>query len=467
MPIDQTTINTTCSVGLYARGPNKDSFLFRSKIRPQGPALQLFFKRLNYLRRLKLKEKRRTGKRSSPRAHERGFSMLENERHFRSLGCLTFLVSVWCALSLWAGARNLFALEAKLSIENVRLDRDVLSPGGTVNLSFYLPGDAKVTVLIHGPNYEVVRRLMDGQPRPAGVNGVTWDGRDDSGRMVPDEAYLVAIVAEGPGGERAVYDPTTFSGGEAVEVPIQKVEESSGQYKILYSLPAPSRISIRAGIQKGPLLRTILDQAPQTAGEHAEVWDGMDETGRILVMKEPKRTVQVSGFLLPKGSIIVQGSGTDYSSYHQSLKAISAPSEKSSFLSYQNVRQNALKRADQGISQQFLVRQALNVAPRFRVHLSGDPSFGLAQTPRASVSGQAGLIVEVAPESLYAFNELRYEIVVFIDNERFDEEEQAYPSYNYVLDTRRLSNGEHWVTINLVSMTGQIGSYSFRLDVRN
>jgi hypothetical protein len=75
--------------------------------------------------------------------------------------------------------------------------------------------------------------------------------------------------------------------------------------------------------------------------------------------------------------------------------------------------------------------------------------------------------VEVLPESQAAFIESRYEMVVYIDNERFDEEEQAYPSYTYLLDTRRMTNGVHRVTINLASIDGQVGAYSFTITVRN
>jgi len=39
----------TCSVGFYARRQNRNSFLFRSKIRPQGPTLRLFFKIHDFL----------------------------------------------------------------------------------------------------------------------------------------------------------------------------------------------------------------------------------------------------------------------------------------------------------------------------------------------------------------------------------------------------------------------------------
>lgn len=381
------------------------------------------------------------------------------------------LMVLYLAGICWSvGPMKAFASEPRLLIENVQLDRTVLRPGEAVSLSFYLSREAKVSVLVHGPNYEVVRRLWDGERRPRGVNTVQWDGGDDAGRMVAEEAYLISIAAEAPNGETTLFDPTVFSGGEAVEAMIRKVEGTGGQYRIFYSLPAPSRVSIRAGIQQGPLLRTIVDQVVRGAGDHVESWDGLDETGRISVMSHPRRMIQVSGFLLPKGSILVQGTGSGQGASFQPAKVVTAISEKGAekggILSFQRVRQNLMKRAEQGVAQQALIPQALNVSPKFHVRLRDDAT-KLAQVEATPVSGEVGFTVEVSPESLPTFNELRYEIVVFVDNERFDEEEQAYPSHTYVLDTRRLSNGEHWVTINLVSMTGQMGSYSFRINVAN
>jgi hypothetical protein len=282
---------------------------------------------------------------------------------------------------------------------------------------------------------------------------------------VPDEAYLVSILAEAPDGERAVYDPTSFSGGEAFNVPIQKIEESSGAYRISYSVPYPSRISIQAGIRGGPLLKTVLDWKAMPPGDHVQIWDGMDETGKIRAIRETGRIVYIKGFRLPEGTIIVRGGNGDYRSYYRSLKPV--PPDRIGPLSFQGVKDNALKRVDKGISQQYFVRQSLSAAPVFAVYLGEDRSAGLAERGLVTVSGQVSFTIEVSPESLPAFNESRYEIVVFVDQRKFDEEEQAFSSHTYLLDTRQLGNGEHPVTINLASLSGQVGSYSFRLNVRN
>lgn len=360
---------------------------------------------------------------------------------------------------------ELYAAQGALAIQNVRIDRTTISPGEGANISFSLTGDARVTLLVYDPDYGVVRTLMKGLSRNPGTITAIWDGRDDGGVMVPDEAYVIGIIAEGNDGQTAAYDPTADSGGEVLDIITNKVEEPNGTYGIYYSVAAPSRVSIRAGVHEGPLLKTILDWKPFSPGNYVQTWDGMDETGRIQVMKQPGAVIDVRGFLLPQGTVIVSGSSGDYSLYHRSLKTQIA--DKANMISQKSVRDNALKRKGKGISPQYLVQRMLNAAPRFTVYLGGDKSSPLSERRAPVVSGQVSLLVEVASESSYSFNESRYEIVVFVDNKRFDEEEQAYSPYTYVIDTTKLANGEHWITINLASITGQVGSYSFRLNVNN
>jgi len=405
---------------------------------------------------------------------------LTDER--RTVSKILFALAVLMTLTVilfWLYEGQVWASGSGLSIVNVSINRSTLNPGEEVMIFYRLTEDAKVSIYIYDPDYAVVRKLLDGIKRPAGTNTMVWDGRDDSGEMAPDEAYVFSIAAEGNKGEKALYDPMAHSGGEILDKGIDKVERSAGDYVMHYSVGAPSRISIRAGVHKGPMLKTILDWKPLPPGEYTETWDGMDETGQIRVMEEPGSILYLRGFLLPENTIIVQGNGRNYHVYQSRHRAESAEDRK--IISHETVKRAALQRTRKGLHPEFLVRRALNVAPKFTVYPSGNRlmgqrgkadanisgTVGLADNPGMIVSGKVGLTIEVEPESVQSFNELRYEIVVFVDNQRFDEEEQAYTPYTYVLDTTKLTDGEHWVTINQASLTGQVGTYSFLINVNN
>ncbi len=353
-------------------------------------------------------------------------------------------------------------MAADLAIGDVQVDKNTLKPGERIKLSFSLNKSAKTTVQVYTPDYNVVQRLIADQPMPAGINTVFWDGMDTSGQMVPNEAYLFGIQAVDADGTQVIYDPTATSGGAVSDVYIHDIRKPENDVTITYTLSQPSRISLRAGIHKGPLLKTLLNWQPMPAGAHVYSWDGLDETGRIRVMDQPGGHVYIEGFALANNAVIVQESSDNYLDYQKTL-----PPPENELLNYQSTRRSIMQRIDEGISSQSLVRRALNVSPVFTVYLADDTSTGLAEKPLTTVSGEIKLLVVVAPESLYLFNETRHEIILFVDNQRFDEEEHAYTPYTYTLDTRRLSNGERFITVNQASLTGQVGSYSFYINVNN
>ena len=69
----------------------------------------------------------------------------------------------------------------------------------TTLLSFDLPAAAPVRLQVLDGAGRVVRRLLD-EARPAGLQRVVWDGRDDDGRPAASGTYFAHLVA---GSERA------------------------------------------------------------------------------------------------------------------------------------------------------------------------------------------------------------------------------------------------------------------------
>jgi hypothetical protein len=76
------------------------------------------------------------------------------------------------------------------------------SGGGAGQLSFTLTADMKVDAVVTGIGGTVVRHLLRAEPFAAGAHGVTWDGRDDRGRVVPSGAYRIDLVAINEFGEQ-------------------------------------------------------------------------------------------------------------------------------------------------------------------------------------------------------------------------------------------------------------------------
>ncbi len=73
-----------------------------------------------------------------------------------------------------------------------------------VTLTVVLAEAAELTVRVVDFDGKSVRMLVDHRPRDPGTYPVAWDGRNDSGRSMPDGPYRMRATAKGPSGTVAV-----------------------------------------------------------------------------------------------------------------------------------------------------------------------------------------------------------------------------------------------------------------------
>lgn len=106
------------------------------------------------------------------------------------------------ALGLLAFAVAAFTYTEVLKLEdrpltNVRVDRR-LSPEceclqATAQLRFRLPEAERLDVTVEDESGEAVRTLAADRRFPEGTVRLSWDGRDDSGLIVPDGTYRIRV----------------------------------------------------------------------------------------------------------------------------------------------------------------------------------------------------------------------------------------------------------------------------------
>src|ERR1043165_994884 len=135
----------------------------------------------------------------------------------------------------------------------------------TVWCSLFL---SNTVIHVSDPDGGLVRTFREAFP---GQHEFVWDGKDWSGKPVPDEAYTFVVE----GGVQARFDPFANSGGSVGDVKV--VDFSKGEGTVSYSLPTASRVLVRLGVKNGPMHRTLVDWKPRPAGAVTEHWDGMDE----------------------------------------------------------------------------------------------------------------------------------------------------------------------------------------------
>ena len=331
-----------------------------------------------------------------------------------------------------------------LSVYDVTASATSFNPsnGDKLEVRYSLSRDANVTVNAYDADRQLVRTLAADAPRKAGQNKEVWDGKDLDGAVVPNEAYFFCVEAVDSSGQKVVYDPVTFSGGESADIAQGDINRESGT--LSYKLSQPSRVLIRAGIPGSALLKTVVDWQPRVAGEITEYWNGRDEDNLIDVWSAPNHLLILTYMTLPETSVITVGNSKyDYRAYKAGMKS------------------------PRPVKAERPMTNDRKVSPHFSKSRVADRAFKLGLTfPELAAPG-AGDVPEVKDKLLVrvaAPDEDRditsgqqFEIILFIDNVFYAEEERGYLPFNFPVELTNLPPGEHIITANVVTFGDQIG----------
>lgn len=185
--------------------------------------------------------------------------------------------------------------------------------GQSAALSFELSEVATVTARVLDRDGVAVRTLASSRAFPAGPQRLSWDGRDDAGAVVPNEAWSFRLDVVG-GGKTETYFPADRA---FAMTQIKDVTYDRAGGVLRYTLPSASRVHLQAGVAtadpvtkavNGPVLRTVVNREPRSAGAIIEQWNGLDESGTIHVPDLPNFVVAVAVTPLPENSVITVGS---------------------------------------------------------------------------------------------------------------------------------------------------------------
>lgn len=165
------------------------------------------------------------------------------------------------------------------------------------------PDSKRIEATVHTRDGEKVRVLV-AEDKTDGHAELVWDGRDERGNIVPDEAYGLLITA---------YDA---SGTSIAELDLRESDEAplsfasgrmNADLRIEATLEQAARVQVRIGIEGGPLLRTLDDWRPRVAGRFTVPWDGFDQSGAAYVADDTNLKTLVSTRELPKGAFLTFG----------------------------------------------------------------------------------------------------------------------------------------------------------------
>ncbi|HTF84623.1 MAG TPA: hypothetical protein VL987_08575 [Cellvibrio sp.] len=283
---------------------------------------------------------------------------------------------------------------------------------------------------------------------------VVWDGKDQKGEVVPDEAYFPMVRILPKRGKVLEYSAKSDLAGEEVYKFDKKINPGS----IEYDLPETSRVLIRSGIFNGPMLRTIVDWEPRTKGFHVERWNGRDSDSLKNIESMPDISYLVIGYRLPESAILTYGNAS---------------------LSYKDYRQAngwpiKTARADEKV----LERNGRPVRPEYYLPIGQLKSAAISVDLTNVSSGKSETefkqfdeivtSVSIAKEDEFYLDQSRYEISFFVDNVFIAEEEQGFVPFKWRWSPGRygIQLGEHTLTVNVSSYNGQVTVKNMRFVLK-
>jgi flagellar hook assembly protein FlgD len=302
-------------------------------------------------------------------------------------------------------------------IRQVSVTRASVNPssGEMLTLHVFLRGATRLSVQVIDRDGFVIR-AFPATNGVAGDNAVVWDGRDDAGEVVPDEAYSFHVVV---GVDE--YFPAARDAGMLVVEPLAYSRTTA---TLTYALKAPSRIHVQAGTVRGtegPVLKTIVDREPRGAGTVAEHWNGFDESGSLYVPDLPGFAVAIAATPLPENSVITFGN------------------RRRAFLEY------AARRRGQSLFRH---------RPRGAHHAGLDVFNDVAPALTLLPQGVRRLQLRVTGPTADAFAHQPGKIFVFVDSKLVTTREAAIANQSFEIPLR--DDHEHVVAVNWRSDYGPV-----------
>lgn len=336
-------------------------------------------------------------------------------------------------------------------IELTSLSATEFQPGAgqKTKIVYSLGAAGTVTLALYSGDGDLVRSLQSKSLR-SGTHSFEWDGRDDKGRIVPNEAYHPVLTCACGESAPAVADSRGKSGG----VVIEKIRpQLDGDGTISFDLPQPARALVRVGIKGGAMMRAIDTWSPRAAGRARVTWDGFDESRVVNLLGQAGLAVLVTAFTLPDHTIIASGNEEITYAQYRAARGWTVP--------VVDATPGKLERDGKRLSRQASLPRSLLNDPRVAIRIV-EP---VAQVAGGAykISGPVTFRVDMPAEDKWLVQQSLYEVGFFLDHQFVSEEETGYTPISWKWDPAGIAPGEHTMTVNISGFWGQVGVASVRL----
>jgi hypothetical protein len=360
----------------------------------------------------------------------------------------SFICFVWC-VCLAPGLA--LAQSPAVSLSRMNVSEISSARGDKVVYTVRTTQAGALTLEVLTGDSDVVRRLELPQTA-AGEHEVVWDGKDQQGKPVPDEAYCARAVLQSSAG-KIVDDPCNRTGGEVING-LQPLMGTTGD--ITYTLEHPARVLIRVGVKNGAMMRSLSVWRPRPAGRNLHRWSGFDDNGQIDLRNE-RTALLVTAFRLPDFTVMTTGQASmDYRAWRIAQGWPEKPDGPADSAA------QPLERKGQRIARQHYMARYKDSEPRISVVLSTRDGKTLADGAR--LPEDLRVAVDLHPDDRWLMQEQLYEVAFFVNGDFVSEEENGYVPIGWIWNTATLKPGRHLLTVNLTGFTGRVGTKTIVLQ---
>ena len=362
--------------------------------------------------------------------------------------------------TIFAGGLLLFAAVVRLSglprpaIESVTLSRPFFNPsfGQRLEVRISVIRNGLATVWVLDRDAFPIRRLASGKALRLGGVTLEWDGRDDLGRLVPDEAYSFRV--ELTAGDRT---ESYFPAGLPVEeFSVREISHDPVHAVLRYRLPAPSRVHLQVGCSRedpatgvvGPVLKTVVNRQPRASGPVVEHWNGLDESGAISVPNLPHFVISLAATPLPENSVITVGNRSV-----SFLEYAARRTGKGFLTGSEGVAEHAHHK---GLTALDDVSPALRLSPRDAIWAPREKAWRVRDDA-------VTLSVSLEGPSSPSFSRQPGGVLVFVDEGLAQRLPATEPPFEIRVPIGKLPAGVHRIAVNWVSEYGPVTVNSLQI----
>ena len=306
-------------------------------------------------------------------------------------------------------------------IQNLRVVPKDIDAGNITRIMFKLADPAMLSVGVRDLSGNSITSLVSNSLYPAGQFSVPWK---TSGN-IPGGYYTPVITAVNQHNGESVTKRIETRTSKMISTPVNIVDLPGAGKRISYSLNETGLVSVRVGINNGPMYKVISNWELTQPGDYSVDWDGWDND-KVL------KVDQLANYLIDVRYIPVE------------IDALYIKNPK-------NERSSAVPAPE-------LLRQIHAFIPEFSVSVSD-------KTTTTLNNNSIDLNINVDEKTLTELSDIPYEYVLYIDGERYGEIENSSSPYTWKISTKNLSKGNHIFTLMVCTSIEQINSKSFKVTL--